>query len=142
MYSSKLTGLRELTQRLNGLPDKLRRRRLRGMVEAGAEVIRAEAERHAPIYTGGNPKVKPGQLKGAIYAARVPSECTSVLEVWQVNVKRRGSGGAPQAAWVEYGTVTMAPQPYMRPAWDAKKAAALAAMGSYLALALPDIARG
>lgn len=135
----QLTGLNELVKRLRELPLEMRAKTLRGAVSTAAEIVRAEAILRAPVYTGsvqkGHPP--PGTLKKEIFKARYPEECNDTREVWQVNVKRRY--GAYYAHMVEYGTVKMPPQPFMRPAWDAKRQAALDAMGTYLAYSLPDL---
>jgi len=140
----KVEGLAELTRRLRALPEAVQTKALRGMVSAAAEIVRAEADLRAPVYSGpvGKRHPPPGSLKKAIYKARVTSESSASREVWQVNVRRSGPAGAYYGAMVEYGTVKMAPHPYMRPAWDAKRQAALEAMGTYLAYSLPGLAGG
>lgn len=152
MIDLKISGLAELKRTLEQLPTAVQTRVVKGMVAAGASVIRQEAVLRAPVSTGkvqdGHPP--PGTLKAAIYQFRVTVDCTPSHEVWMVNVRRgkrfqkHQRGGrvanldAYYASWVEYGTVNMSARPYMRPAFEAKKSAAVQAMGTYLAFALPD----
>lgn len=151
MISAKVTGLAELKRTLAALPDAVQTRVVKGMVASGASVIRQEAVLRAPVSTGpiseGHPP--PGTLKQAIYQARFTANCTPSHEVWMVNVHRGKRFQAHQrggqtvnldafyASWVEYGTVKMSAKPFMRPAFEAKKQAAVEAMGTYLAFALP-----
>lgn len=121
MIDVKVTGLAELNATLRALPEALRARALKGMCATGAAVIKDEAKRRAPVWTGsvqeGHPP--PGTLKRAIYQTRLVQECTSTREVWMVNVRKGkqfravGKGAinldAYYASWVEYGHYTRAP---------------------------------
>lgn len=151
MIDLKITGLAELKKTLAALPQSLQTTAVKGMVAAGASVIRQEAALRAPVSTGklqdGHPP--PGTLKAAIFQMRLTADCSPTREVWMVNVRKgkrfqahQKSGqtvnlNAYYATWVEYGTVKMSARPYMRPAFEAKKHAAVDAMGTYLAFWLP-----
>lgn len=153
LINTEITGLAELRQTLAALPDALKSRALKGMVATGASIIKNEAIAKAPMYTGavskGHPP--PGTLKSAIYQTRLTQFCTPVEEVWKVDVRKgkryqsQKRGGAEvnvdayYASWVEYGTVKMGARPFMRPAFEAKKEAAVNAMGTYLAFKLSDV---
>lgn len=106
--------LRQFINELRELPDSVRKRLLRGTVATGASVIRKEAIRLAPEWTGevsqGHPP--PGTLKKAIYQTRLSEKCTLTEEVWKVDVRKgpkvtKGqkdySTAAFYAHWVEFG---------------------------------------
>jgi len=132
--TTQVTGLSELLQNLRTLPGKVQAKALQRAVGAGAEVIRAEAELRAPVHTGKIGKAHPpaGTLKKSVYKARLLDECTATRETWQVNVRKK----AYYAHMVEFGTVKMAPRPFMRPAWDSKKDDALDAIRTKLSEAV------
>lgn len=56
-------------------------------------------------------------------------------------VRYRGKSGAPYWRFVEFGTQKMAPRPFMRPAFDTQKEAALATIISSIASDIPSIAK-
>ena len=152
MINARVTGLAELKRTLATLPQAMQKTAVKGMVAAGASVIRQEAILRAPQYVEAVPAGHPpaGTLKQAIYQARLIADCTQSHEVWVVNVHRgkrfqtHRKGGqtvnadAYYASWVEYGTVKMSAKPFMRPAFESKKSAAVDAMGTYLAFWLPQ----
>lgn len=131
---TEITGLAELAKALRDLPQSVQAKALRNAVSAGAEVIRAEAARRAPVYAGkvGKGHPAPGTLKASIYKASMPDESTATREVWKVDVRRR----AYYAHMVERGTVKMSPRPFMRPAWDSKKDEALDVIRTRIAQAV------
>ena len=111
-----VSGLRELQGALQQLPLNIAKNVLRGSVNAGAAVIRAQAKSNAPQYTGevsdGHPP--PGTLKRSIYTKRIAERCDQFKQVFFVGVRkgkkyqRQGKGGhlsqdAFYASWVEYG---------------------------------------
>ena len=144
MIDIKVTGLAELKQRLAQLPPTIQRKVMRGAVSTAAAVFRKEAELRAPEYTGtvqdGHPP--PGTLKKAIYQVRLREESVGTREVWKVSAKKgkKGKDGidAYYASWVEYGTVNMAARPFMRPAFEVKKAESIEALRLYMAAKLPE----
>ena len=151
--STEISGLAELTAQLRALPQEMQKRIMKGAVATAAAIIRQEAVIRAPQYTGpvsqGHPP--PGTLKKAIYQTRLTEQCTETVETWAVKVRHgkkaqthRVKGvetnlDAYYATWVEYGTVKMSARPFMRPAFEAKKDAAVDAMGTYIAFKLPEI---
>lgn len=149
----QITGLQDLNRMLTGLPQSLQTRVLRGMTATGASVIRKEAILRAPVYTGevsqGHPP--PGTLKKAIFQYRLSRECTPTRETFIVDVRkgktigkkgRINANDAFYANWVERGTAKMAAKPFMRPAFETKKQAAVEAMRAYLIERLPDAVAG
>lgn len=143
--SMQVSGLAELQKALAELPKKLSTNIMRGALSAGANVIADEARRFVPVDTG--------QLKESI---RVSSRLVRGHPI--VTVKAGGrykvyKGGKAQkgkpyrtvsnsgairyhapyyAHFVEFGTVKMGARPFMRPAFDAKKAEAVEVIADYI----------
>lgn len=139
-------GLRELEKKLLALPDKVNRRVLRKAVSDGAAVVRDEMRIRAPLYTGsvsqGHPP--PGTLKKAVFMshARTSHQGYEAFVVGVRHGKKAGkTGDAFYFRFVEFGTVKMAPRPFMRPAFDVKKEAALQAITASLADGISQAAR-
>lgn len=145
-----IAGLSELRAALRELPDRIARNVLRGAVNAGATVIRAEARVRAPVYTGevadGHPP--PGTLKRAIYQKQINELSSLTNQVFFVGVrhgkkyrKQGKKGDKSQDAyywrWVEFGTSTMSARPFLRPAFEAKKLEAVEAMKKYMIERIP-----
>jgi HK97 gp10 family phage protein len=146
-----VAGLKELQDSLKQLPDNIARNVLRGSVNAGASVIANEAKAKAPVYTGpvseGHPP--PGTLKRSIVQKQIKELSNLLQQTFFVTVRRgkkyqkQGKGGnlsqdAFYAAWVEWGTAKMMPaRPFMRPAFESKKEAAVEAIKDYLAKRIP-----
>ncbi len=96
---------------------------------AMAEVFQAEAKVRAPVYTGGGAKVakgkvKPGQLRDAIYRVYAVSLSNEERAVYEVSYNHRR---APHGYWMENGNKRHAARPFLRPAYEAMKGAALEA---------------
>ena len=143
-------GLRELQAALKELPDRIARNVLRGSVSAGAAVIRKEAAARAPVSTGpkrqGQPP--PGTLKRSVYQKQIRNLSSLVRQTFIVSVRKgkkyrnQGKkGNLSQDAWyarfVEFGTAKMAARPFLRPAFEARKGDAVAAIKDYLARRIP-----
>jgi HK97 gp10 family phage protein len=89
------------------LPADTQKRIIVGYTMDGAEVIRADAERRAPVRTG---LLSKEIIRELAFAS--PLEC-------RVRVgPRQAKKGPFYGPWVEHGTVYAAPRPYMRPAYD------------------------
>ena len=143
-------GLRELQAALKELPDRIARNVLRGSVSAGAAVIRKEATNRAPVSAGpkrqGQPP--PGTLKRSVYQKQIRKLSSLVRQTFIVSVRKgkkyrnQGKkGNLSQDAWyarfVEFGTAKMAARPFLRPAFEARKGEAVAAIKDYLARRIP-----
>lgn len=146
--SAKIDGLRELNDALKKLPEAVAKNVLRGATNAGASVIRAEAKQRAPVYTGSliaRDHPPPGTLKKSIIQRQARQLSSLVKQVFHVGV-RSGRGVKDKAGrsldayywrFVEFGTSKMAARPFLRPAFEAKKMAAVEAIRKYLAERIP-----
>ena len=142
----RVEGLDELAKALKELPKRLARNGLRASVYAGAKVIRDEARLKAPVATrqlGANQQ-PPGTLKRSIIMKQIPEQSDAQKQVFFVAVRHgkkyrnQGKKGnlsqdAYYAHFVEFGTVKMSPQPFMRPAFEGKKNEAVDAIKDKLA---------
>lgn len=144
-------GLKELQQALKQLPDRIAKNALRGSVSAGAAVIRKEARDHAPVYQeqvqAGHPPA--GTLKRAVYQKQINELSNAVKQTFFVGVRagkkyqKQGKNGqlsqdAYYASWIEFGTSKMSARPFMRPAFEGKKTAAVEAIRAYLEKRIPE----
>ena len=144
-------GLDQLKAALQELPKRIGRNVLRGAIGAGAAVIRKEAQARAPVYTGsvakGHPP--PGTLRRSIYQTQVRELSSDTRQVFRVGVRKgkqfrkQGKKGnlsqdAFYAHMVEFGTVKMTARPFLRPAFEARKSAAVEAIRAYLARRIPE----
>jgi len=135
-------GLDQLIQELQDLAPALREHVLKGACATACSVLRKEAIRRAPQYTGdvaqGHPP--PGTLKKAIYQTRMVNKCDATHEVWAVNVKRgsrtisKGKNAGQKtndrdafyALWVEFGHYASAPHAMTKTAKAAGRALGVA----------------
>jgi HK97 gp10 family phage protein len=143
-----ITGLKELQAALTALPERIAKNVLRGAVNAGATVVREEAKARAPVSSGpvskGHPP--PGTLKRALYQKQIPEKSSAVLQTYFVGVRqgksakktKKGVIDAYYARFIEFGTSKMAAHPFMRPAFEAKKDAAVQAIKAYLEKRIPE----
>lgn len=152
--STHVKGLDDLLRVLGGLPNRLQKNVMRGALRAGAVPIADAARQHVPTLTGqlkasirtgslirrdGTPAafVKAGD-RYTVYALDKKGRKT------KVKYKTVGADGgvkyhaAYYAAWVEFGTAKAVAKPFMRPALDGQRGAALQTMGDYLAKRLPE----
>lgn len=153
-----IEGLTELKQALRQLPQELTHKVLKGALTDGAHEIEHEAERRAPILKTPDPRRKPGTLRrrmssiGLRTAVR-PYQATVLvyprpLSRGKVTAFKRSTGkGASDNPddpfywrFVEYGTRFMAAIPFLRPAFEAKKYAALEKVRAALKLRIEKAA--
>jgi len=147
----QIHGFEDFKKQLAELPGRAGRNVLRGAVNAGATVIRKEAVLRAPQYTGpvaeGHPP--PGTLKKSIYQKQITELSSAVQQTFFVGVRqgkrqqavKRGKNvinlDAFYGRFVEFGTSKMPAKPFLRPAFEAKKEAAIEAMRAYMAERIP-----
>jgi HK97 gp10 family phage protein len=116
----KFTIKDDLSKRLRELGPKIARKHGRKAVRAGAKPVLDEARRRVAVDTGALKKslrIVSAKPRGSTVGAQVRSL-------------------APHAHLVEFGTVKMAAQPFLRPALDARAQEALDRMGAVIADAI------
>jgi HK97 gp10 family phage protein len=125
-------GAREIEKVLQMLPDRVAKKVIEGAVRQGANVIRAEARRRAPVRA--EPGVKkrsksrgtlPGFLKASISVKKIKQ--SPALVHLAVSVGRAFWG-----MFYEFGTRHQPARPFMRPAFDSAGGRALQKIGEWL----------
>ena len=107
----------QLNNIISKLPAKAEGRIRRNAVAAGARVIRKEAKAQAPY---NEKRVTGTHLRDGIVIKRVDRN----TDVHIIGTQSTGKKAVPHAHLLEFGTVSMRPQPFLRPAFDNKKDAA------------------
>lgn len=134
----KVEGLRELGLAMQQLSADMAGKVARQAVAAGAGVVRKDARRRAPRDSG--------NLQAAVIMKRLPKRETPLTEEYIVATRKgrtrdakaakAGAGKLGKDAYyahmVEFGTVKMAAQPFMRPALENNTQAATDAMAQRL----------
>lgn len=112
--SVEMTGLRELGAALKELDDRVQKRIARSATAAGARVIANEAKARVPVASG--------NVKKNIRTANLKPYKTG-LQQTAVGVRVKGKTEESAFYWtfLEFGTAKMAPKPFIRPAFEAKK---------------------
>ena len=108
-----IQGLDQLERKLRELELSVQRKALRDGVRLGAELIAEEASRLAPVDTG--------ELQERIVVSMRDSESDAKTVVARIGPARRVFYGI----FDEYGTAHMTAQPFLGPAFEAKKEEAL-----------------
>lgn len=133
LITVKTEGLKELYARMRGLGLVVTTRYARAATAAGANVIKKRAIRNVIS----SPSVDQGDLRDNIITKRIPPSQTRLTSAHIVTVRGKGrkatkktgaKRGAPHAHFVEYGTVNMPAEPFLRPAYDQGKGEAIDAM--------------
>lgn len=114
MITAKIHGMRQLQAKLYRLQAEVPSLLRQSLMKA-AEPIRDEAQLRAPVSEGAG-----GHLAAGIKIRPVKHASPGRVEV-RVGVKEKLWYGV----FPEYGTSKMAARPFMRPAFDARKAEAL-----------------
>lgn len=120
--SFRIEGLKELDSALVGLAEEFSPRNaknvLRGALKDGAQIIADAGEALAPRLSGGLAK---SYTVGSKLSRRQRKQHKkeSAIEVFA------GPGPAAKSVQTEFGNAHQAPEPHLRPAWDAKVMPAL-----------------
>lgn len=135
MTTIRVHGLKELGESMRGLSEDVRRKVARAATNAAAQVVRKAAVGNIVK----SPSVQTGNLKRNVITKRIPeTSLTSehIVTVRQGRVtkkqKERGLRDAYYARFVEFGTVKMPAEPFLRPAFDSNKMKAVNAMADRL----------
>lgn len=124
----KLEGFKELDQALDNLSKAAGKGALRRSLKRAAEPTAKLAQGLAPVLTG---KLKNSIIVGAKLDGRQAKlhrkmfrDDRSSVELFVGPSYLRGDGGR-HGHLLEFGTIKMPPQPFMRPAWEQDKKAIL-----------------
>lgn len=110
----KIEGLRELGMALKEFDSRVQKRIARSATAAGARVIAKEARQRVPVDSG--------TVKKNIRTANLKPKQPGIQET-AVGVRVNGKTKDSAYYWryIEMGTIHMAPKPFLRPAFEAKK---------------------
>jgi len=112
----RIEGLAELQEALRELPDATARNVLRRVAKEVLEPIAERARQLVPV--------NDGRLRDSIkVSGSLSRRQKSQFQRTDPNdvVMFAGAGALPQAHMMEFGTIDVAPRPFMRPAWDSGK---------------------
>lgn len=138
-------SLRQLGENMRTMKREIALKIARSATNAGAQVIKKRAIRHIET----SPSVETGSLRDAVVVKRATkAETAPLTSVHLVAVRQRQTGRktktkqptAPHAHFVEFGTVHMPAEPFMRPAFDEGKEDALNAITEKLADGIEKVA--
>lgn len=143
MVEIEIKGLRELREAMLALPKKLDRKILNKALLVGASTIEHDAERRVPLLHRPDPRRRRGTLQRNIRSQvgkPLPGMTATVIvrvrrltkvqvrhfKARQLNKGMRGAGADNPNdpfywLFIERGTLKMPAQPFMRPAFEAKK---------------------
>lgn len=143
MGSVEVPGLSELQDALRELDRSVELNVLRTAGKRAMDHIAEEARRLVPVQTGAlkaSIKVK-SRLQRSVQRDAATGKWSSAKGAkGRVNVAVVAGGkGAFHAHLVERGTVKMAAQPFMRPAFDAKHNIAVGTIGEEIARAIDEV---
>lgn len=140
----QLKGFKELADKLRALPRDIAENALKGAVASAANVIRKEARLKVP-------QGETGTLRRSIYAAFAKEDSTYTKKKYVVGWrkgKRFRAVGKNKAnldgyygLFVEFGTRFVRARPFIRPAMEHKKDAALEAIRKVVAARIDRFAR-
>lgn len=134
----EVKGLRELREKMRQLSTKVATKVAVSATGAAARVIKKKAVTNITS----NPSIDTGSLRASVITKKVPKSQAQVTSEHIVTVRGRGKpynkkgqkiNRAPHAHLVEFGTVNMPAEPFLRPAFDNGKTEALNAMVDRLA---------
>lgn len=106
MKKYDIEGLTELHAALSKLPEKVERKVLRSMVQAGGQVVVKAARQNVPVDSG---ELKKGIVRRSKKGKKVAG---------QVEVSVGPSTDVFYGRFLEFGTAHIAARPFLRPAFD------------------------
>jgi len=133
--SGKTIGVEQLFANMRAFPVELQTKVLGPAVRKATAPMRATAEALAPKDTG--------RMAAAVSMARDKHpEYAGMVVRYVVFVKYKGEGAAVYWRYVEFGTSNMAPQPFMRPAFENNVASSTVIFFEEVAAGLPRLLQG
>jgi len=130
-----VSGLAELAERMRTLNAKVAQSSSKKAVAAAASVVKKAAIDKAPDsdepHKVADTTVQPGNLKKNIVMKKVKSNLTAEYVV-TVRGQRKYGYAARYGRLVEFGTVKMGPEPFLRPAFQENIRKAIDAMAAKL----------
>jgi len=133
----RVDGLVELGKALKGLGNDVGLRISRSATGAAARIVKAQAVQNIVA----NPSVDTGSLRDSVITKRAGAKESDTTSEHVVTIRGRGKeynkkgqkiNRAPHAHLVEFGTVNMPAEPFLRPAFEEKKQQAVTVMAEAL----------
>lgn len=133
----RIDGLAALERSMRELTVDLRGKVARAGTNAGAQIVRKAAKANIER----SPSIDTGDLRDAVIVRRIPPAETVLDSEHIVTVRGRGKpynkkgqkiARAPHAHFVEFGTVKMPAEPFLRPALEQNVKAATEALADRL----------
>ncbi len=118
----RVDGLQELGARMKKLSEKVANKTAGRCTGAGAQIVKKAAKNNIKS----SPSVVTGSLLDAVIAKKIPKSKTRLTSEHIVTVRQRKTGRktktkqqtAPHAHFIEYGTVNMPAEPFLKPALE------------------------
>lgn len=120
--------IKALLKTLNTLPQNIQKNVMVGAIRAGANVVRDEARRLAPIDTG--------NLRKSIASIKRKGDKNTIQ--FSVTPSRGGKNNGWYAHFLEFGTSKMTAKPFLRPAFESQQDEVLQVTKEYIANRLPQ----
>ena len=131
----KVDGLADLRKQMLRLKEDVATKIAGRATNAAAQIVKKQAKTNIQI----SPSVDEGDLLKAVIVKKIPKSKTPLTSEHIVTVRGRGRRGAkarggkaqataPHAHFVEFGTVNMPAEPFLRPALEQEKGFAVGAM--------------
>lgn len=152
----RVDGLRELGEKMRGLSEKMNKSIATSATGAAAKVIKTKTVRNIEVNTSTDKAhpgsaVDTGSLRDSVIVKKIPKGQTDLTSEHIVTFRGRGKprtnkkgvkqAQAPHAGLVEFGTVHMAAEPSLRPAFDTDAGKAQDAMVDRLSKRLNEAVR-
>lgn len=129
----RVEGLRQLGEAMKELGTEVAMRISASMTGAAAKVIKTAAIQNVET----SPSIETYSLRDSIIVKKIPKSQSRLTSEHIVTVRGRGKvskktgvrqTSAPHASLVEFGTVNMPAEPFLRPAFDQRKTEAVQVM--------------
>lgn len=138
----RVEGLRQLGENMKQLERKVALRVAGRSTSKGGQVIK----RRAKAQLKANPSVESGLLEKSVVLKKLGKRDTKLTSEHAVVIKNAAYPDDPDntrrvAVFIEYGTVKMPAEPFMRPAWDGGQGEALSAITNELKRGVDEATR-